>query len=149
MRDMIKSLFKKEQSSAKGADQFHKLQVATCALLLEIAHADDEFSQEEKRSITDNLKNQFHLSKEEADELMEVAEKERKQSIDLWRFAGLINKNCSVEEKIQMIEMIWDLIYVDECLHAHEDYLVHKLATLLGLSHKQLIDAKMKVKSSR
>ena len=149
MRDMIKSLFKKEQSSAKGADQFHKLQVATCALLLEIAHADDEFSQEEERSITGNLKKQFNLSKEEADELMEVAEKERKQSIDLWRFAGLINKNCSVEEKIQMIEMVWDLIYVDECLHAHEDYLVHKLATLLGLSHKQLIDAKMKIKSSR
>ena len=43
------------------------------------------------------------------------------------------------------IEMIWQVAYADGRLDSHEDYLVHKLATLLRLDHKQLIEAKLKI----
>ena len=41
--------------------------------------------------------------------------------------------------------MVWEIIYTDGILDKHEDYLVHKLANLLRLSHEQLIEAKLKV----
>lgn len=44
------------------------------------------------------------------------------------------------------IETIWRIACTDRELDKHEDYLVHKLAKLLRLSHKQLIEAKLKVK---
>ena len=46
---------------------------------------------------------------------------------------------------MQLIDKIWEIAYADEIINQHEDYLVHKIADLLHLSHRQLIDAKLKV----
>ena len=40
--------------------------------------------------------------------------------------------------------MIWRVAYADGTIEKHEDYLVHKLARLLRLTHKQLIETKLK-----
>ncbi len=45
-----------------------------------------------------------------------------------------------------MVELVWDIAYADGSLDRHEDYFVHKLANLLRLTHRQLIDAKLRVK---
>jgi uncharacterized tellurite resistance protein B-like protein len=78
--------------------------------------------------------------------LLEASNEELKGSIDLWQFTNLINHNYSIEEKIRVVEMVWNVVYADGKLDKHEDYLVHKLATLFRLTHKQLIEAKLKVK---
>ena len=44
------------------------------------------------------------------------------------------------------MKMIWREIYADRHLNGHEDYLVHKMATILKLQHVQLIEAKMAVR---
>ena len=133
-----------EEESAEARDQ--KIQVATCALLLEVAHADDELSGIEEESIVRILKQDFNLSDRYAQELMAMADQERKERIDLWGFTRLINENYSPEEKIRIIEMVWKVIYADGRLTAYEDHLAHKLAQLLKLEHRQLIDAKLKVR---
>ena len=69
------------------------------------------------------------------------------RSIDLWQFTNLINQNYSTDEKLQIIETMWKIVYADGRLDKHEDYLVHKLSNLLRLTHKQLIDAKLRVKN--
>lgn len=79
-------------------------------------------------------------------EIIETADKELKGSLDLWQFTNLINHNYTEEEKIKIIEMIWHIAYTDGRLDKHEDFLVHKLANLLRLTHRQLIDAKVKVR---
>ncbi len=122
-----------------------RIQVATCALLLQMAKSDDEFSDAERDTIVGLLKENFGLSNELAAELLNLSNKELEESIDLWQFASLIRKNYSLEEKIKVIETIWRVIYADGKLDPHEDYLVHKLSKLLGLTHKQLIDAKLRV----
>ena len=75
---------------------------------------------------------------------MEAAKEELEGSIDLWRFTSLINENYTMAEKIEVIEEIWRIAYADGHLDKHEDYLVHKMADLLRLTHKQLIDAKLR-----
>jgi uncharacterized tellurite resistance protein B-like protein len=110
-----------------------------------MAHIDGKFSESEKESIINIIKKDYDLSDEHAAGLIEAADEELKGSIDLWKFAKLINQNYSRDAKIQIIEMIWRVIYTDGKLDQHEDYLVHKLAQLLRLTHKELIDAKMKV----
>jgi uncharacterized tellurite resistance protein B-like protein len=77
--------------------------------------------------------------------MITAAEAELEQSVDYWQFARLINANYSMDEKVAMIEMLWRIVFIDGRLDKHEDYLMHKLARLLRLHHKQLIDAKMKV----
>ena len=120
--------------------------MAACALLLEMAHVDGEFDASERESIVAILKRNFDLSDEYAEEIMTTAQAEIEGSIDLWRFTHLINENYTIEEKIHLIEMIWKVAFTDTRLDKHENHLVHRLAELLNLDHKQLIDAKLRVK---
>jgi uncharacterized tellurite resistance protein B-like protein len=127
-------------------EEFERIQIATCIILLEVAKSDDEFSSIEKTTLTAILQKKFELSAEAAEELMEIANRKREDSIDLWEFTNLINQNYTKEEKRKIVEAVWQIIYADEKLDKYEDHFVHKLAKLLQLKHDDLIKAKLKVK---
>ena len=93
------------------------------------------------------MQNEFHLSREESREIEDHANTELNGSIDLWHFTNLINEKYPPEKKIRILEYIWKIIYTDEKLNDHEDYLVHKLSKLLNLPHSQLIETKLQVKN--
>jgi len=151
MLNVMKKFFQQDAApedkvEIKEEDRAERIQVATCALLLEVANSDDEFSDIERDNIIQILEKDFELSDEYAKELMELSDKEREESIDLWHFTNLINEHYSIEEKIRIIEMVWKVIYADGKLDKYEDHLAHKLSNLLKLTHEQLIDAKLKVR---
>lgn len=146
MIDIVKKFFNKENKTESPSEKSeHDIRIATCAVLLEMANIDGKFSDDEKKLIIRILRDDYKLSDQHTQELIDAAQKELSGSIDLWQFTNLINQNYSVDEKVQITEMVWRLAYVDGKLDSHEDYLMHKLANLLRLSHKQLIDAKMRV----
>jgi uncharacterized tellurite resistance protein B-like protein len=152
MIDLVKKFFGK--SMGNGVPEHlekrcHNIQVATCAVFLEMARIDSEFSEEEQESLIGILKRRYELSNEDAEELILASDKELEGSIDLWRFTNLINHNYTIEEKLEIIRTVWEIAYADGKLDKHEDYLLHKLAELLHLTHKQLIDAKLKVLEER
>ena len=151
MIDLVKKFFSKssqDDSSHQRRQRPHDIRIATCAILLEMSNIDGKFSASERESIIAILKKNFDVSDEHAVTLLEASNEELKGSIDLWEFTNLINQNYSIEEKIQVVKMVWDVVYADGKLEKHEDYLVHKLANLLRLTHKQLIEAKLKAKKS-
>jgi uncharacterized tellurite resistance protein B-like protein len=151
MFDMVKRFFgktKDNNSDTENQNREHDLCVATCALFVEMARIDGIFTQAELETILSILKEKYGLSGEHADALIEEADKERDQSVDLWQFARLINENYSTEEKIEIVETLWQIVYVDGKMDQYEHYLMNKLKNLLRLTHNQLIDAKLKVKYS-
>jgi len=117
--------------------------LAACVLLLEAAHSDDECTDDELGHVVATLKNDFSLDQAHADELLELARAERENSIDLWQFTDQLNKQFNKEQKKAVMESVWRIIFADGQLDAHEDYFAHKLANLLRLSHKEMIDAKL------
>jgi uncharacterized tellurite resistance protein B-like protein len=152
MIDLVRKFLAKGKGAnpeAQGRPESHDVRVAVCALFLEMASIDGEFSDSERENIISLLKRQYRMSDEHVAALMEASEEGLEGSIDLWQFTNLINQNYSRQEKIQIIEMVWQVVYADGRLDKHEDYLVHKLAKLLRLSQKDLIDAKVKVSSRR
>ncbi len=152
MLDIVKRFFTKvaeDDSSAIDQKTGHDSRVATCALFVEIARIDEKFTQAETEKILAIIEEKYGLSPEHADALMAQAEKELEGSIDLWKFTSLINANYSIEEKIEIIETLWQIVFVDGKMDRYEHYLMNKLKTLLRLSHDQLIDAKLKVSSGK
>jgi len=150
MMNSLKRFFTKARGDdlpGPGPDQHreHDIRVATCALLVEIGRIDETFTQEELETILSILKDKYDLSTEHADALIAEAETELNKSLDLWQFAKLINENYTNEEKIEIVETLWRVVYVDGKMDQYEHYLMNKLKNLLRLSHKQLIDAKLKV----
>jgi len=143
----LKKIFDKSDGPAVPDEggSAHDIQVASCALFLELASIDGEFSSEERDSIVALLKAEYKLSDDDVRALTAEAEKELRDKIDLWQFTNLINQNYSEDEKIRVVELLWRIVYSDGRLDAHEDYLLHKLAKLLRLQHDQLIDAKLKI----
>ena len=148
MLNTIKRFFNKstgETSNYKRQASQHDVHVATCALFVEMARIDEKFTQAEVDTIISILKEKYGLSEEHADALLAEADKELADSVDLWQFARLINENYSVDEKIEIIETLWQMVYVDGKMDRYEHYLMNKLKNLLRLSHDQLIKAKLKV----
>ena len=148
MKDIIKHFFSRagnnNQQSAKP-QPYRDAAVPVCALFLELARIDGKISQAELETLLSILKEKYNLSQEHADALMAEADRELEESVDLWQFADLINQNFTTEEKIELIEQLWRIVYVDGKMEAHEHYLMNKLSNLLRLSHSQLIDAKLKI----
>jgi len=151
MIDSLKRFFNPAatgDSTVSGHDPEHDVRLATCALFLEMARIDGKFTPQEMDTVLSIMKEKYGLSGEHADTLIATADKELEDSVDLWQFARLINQNYSVDEKIEIIETLWRMVYVDGKMDEYEHYLMNKLKNLLRLSHDQLIAAKLRVLKS-
>lgn len=126
-------------------NRFERVQVATCALLLEVAHSDGHYQSVEAKIVHDLLANTFGLSAAAVAELIDYSHQHREESTDLFQFAREINAHFSREEKADVMEGIWRVIYADGTLDKFEDALARQLATLLRLDHKDVIERKLKV----
>ena len=125
-----------------------RIPLAAAVLLLEIANTDGEFHPAEQAMLGSLLKEHFAVSEESLADLLKVAEKTRQSSNDLHQFTHEINKAFTQPEKERIIEALWQLVYADGRLDCYEDALMRQLGALIGLSHRQLIEAKLRVKKS-
>jgi uncharacterized tellurite resistance protein B-like protein len=147
----ITKYFDKRISSRgdSGDTTKHRLQVATAAMLIEMARADFDVHPEEIGQVTQAVQTTFGLSQAETGELIRLAEQEAKQATDYYQFTSLINRGFSQEEKIQVVELMWQVAYADGYMDKYEDHLVRKLANLMHVSHKDFIAAKHRARRSR
>jgi uncharacterized tellurite resistance protein B-like protein len=153
MFDYLKKIFLLDESKdiysepgkAKNSEM-KKIEIAACALFIEIAQADGEFSEDERKFIISEMEKTFGLETTCTDELMELAERKVKESISLYEFSQQINSTFSHEQKIELIESLWRLIYQDKKLDAYEDQLIKRIAGTLNIEHKQIINSKLLVK---
>lgn len=152
MIDSIVSFFKEKVIPAdndKEVSQVHTAKVAACAILLEVANADNEFTEDETASIYKALSHLYGLDYKEIKELIDIANRQNKEAIDLWQFTNLINQYYTLEQKMLLMEHIWRVILSDNTLDKFEDYLARKLKSLLRLSHEEWVETKMRAKKIR
>ena len=123
-----------------------KYQVATAALLVEIAKADGDFSEDERKRIINLMKKDFDLDDECVDELMELSEQKVRDSISVYEFTSVINETFSQSEKLELLKNLWRIIYEDGKLDSHEDRLIKIIGSTMNIEHKDIIGAKLFVK---
>jgi len=144
MLNKILSLLQNDRPANAG-ERFTRVQVATCALLLEVAHSDGQYQAAEARIVHDLLAGMFSLPTDIISELVDFARDHQQNSTDLFQFAREINAHFATEEKLAVMEGVWRVIYADGTLDKFEDAIARQLATLLRLSHREAIACKMKV----
>lgn len=110
-----------------------RLHVAACALLLELAYADDEFDSAERMHVEAVLRRHFDLDEATARELMELAAAERRDAVDLYQFTTLIRSSYDLGQKTLLAEIMWGLVLADGRIARHEGYMLRKIANLLDL----------------
>ena len=130
-------------------DSTHSLELASAALLFEISRADHDVSHIEKDEIANAMRQVFKLADDELDELMSAADEAVTHAVSLYDFTGVVNDQFSREQKIRLIEMLWQVAFADDKLDQYEEYYVRKIAELLHVSHKDYIKTKLRVQESR
>lgn len=126
--------------------QASKIQIAATALMVEMANSDGNITEEEYESIVNSVKNVFKIEKEKVKELIKISKEELKESVSLYEFSGVINANFSHEEKIELMDQLWMLIYTDHKLDKYEDKLIKQIGGMLKLDHKEIINSKLFIK---
>ena len=161
MRESIRSFFQKNMAveqngagaggdaSVSGSDTAarRKLHVAACALLLELAHADEQFTDGERTHIEAVLQRHFGLDDDTARELMALAESERANAIDLYQFTALIRSSYDLGQKTLLAEIMWSLVMSDGRIAHHEAHMLRKIASLLDLEPGYLAAARKRAAS--
>jgi uncharacterized tellurite resistance protein B-like protein len=130
------------QTNGETKHKLDPLHVAACALLLELAHADDVFTEDERNHVHAILMRHFSLDYDTAQELMKLAEDERRKSVDVYQFANLVRTSYDVGQKTLLAEIMWGLILTDGEIARHESYMLRKIANLLDLEPGYLSKAR-------
>src|SRR5688572_20432738 len=95
--DSINKLFASSpaatQHNSEGTSGIDPLHLAACILLLDVAHADGEFAESERAHIESVLERHFALPREAGQALLELAEKERRNSVDYFRFTSQLQQS--------------------------------------------------------
>jgi uncharacterized tellurite resistance protein B-like protein len=133
------------KSAEQNEPRQDPLRLATAAVLLEIAYADGTFTPAEDGDVVGYLKRAFALDEDDARDLLAQADELRAKTIDHFALTNFIRQNSSLGERIEIVKTMWRIVYSDRKLTDYENYLVRKLADLLGLEHHVMIDAKVDV----
>lgn len=140
--------FQQKYSEDKNlkVDETKKLQIATCTLFIELAKADDSFTNQERDKIISIMSSTFDLEKECINDFIELAERRLKSDDDIYNFTELINNNFNNNQKFELLKNLWRLIYIDKDLNIYEDHLVKYIGGLINMGHEDIIGTKLLVK---
>jgi len=127
------------------ADREQAKKLAAAALMIEIIAVDDEQHETEKKMLRQVLARQFNVTHQAADELIHQAEQAHESATDFYHFTAEINDHFDADEKIDLIESLWQLAWADQHIHELEQHVIRRLANLLHVSHKDFIAAKLRV----
>ena len=122
-----------------GPDPLH---VAACALLLDVAWADGEYTAPERAHLEHVFARHFGLTPDEGARILELAEERRQRSVDHFEFTSVLQRGYDLGQKMVLAEVMWGLALADGHVADHEHYLTRKIANLLDLEPGYLSSAK-------
>jgi uncharacterized tellurite resistance protein B-like protein len=120
--------------------------LALAMLLLETARSDDSVTDSERRIIERTLARRFDLQPFETARLIEAARRGVIRAIDLYTSTRIIMQNFSEQERVGVIEMLWDVAYSNGAVTGDEDALIRRVAGLLHVSDRDRGEAKRRAR---
>jgi len=133
---------RQDSGGMPGSSTHTPVQLAACALLLELAHADAVFSVEEREHIEGAIREHFGLTHEQGAELLRLAEAERTESLDHFQFTRRVAAEYDLRQKMVLAEIMWGVLLADGRLSDHEAHLLRKMASLMQLEPGYLAQAR-------
>ena len=145
----IRQFFLSRLSAPEEPHRPDPVAIAACALLLEIAHADDVFAPEERERILRAVREDLGVPAGDVEEVVRLAEEERRESVDLYQFTKLVSENFTRAQRLRLVEVIWGVVYADGQMTAVENQLARRIAELLGFQHPEIQAVKDRVAATR
>ncbi len=130
------------------AERARAVQLAAAVLLVEVVRAEASMDEAERTAMVNALRSKFALADDELERLLELAVTTSKTAYDYQRFTGSLNEHFTQDQKIQLVEAMWQVAYADAHIDANENHTISKVAGLLHVTHGEYIAAKMRAKEA-
>jgi uncharacterized tellurite resistance protein B-like protein len=134
---------------AQVADRQQRLRLAAAALLVEMARVDEGADESERRRIAQLLAQRFSLSSSAAEALVEEAEEEADRSSQLFAYTREIKDAFDYDERVELLELLWEIAYADNRLHHLEANLMRRITGLLHVEDRDSGEARKRVLARR
>lgn len=123
--------------SANPEQIWHK-QVAVAALLVEASQVDRKVSPAERHAVIHAIARRFGMDPALAVQLVSAAEAQFADSLDDWVFTEAVRAGYAYPERLEIVGLLWEVVYADGQLSALEDELVHRVAAQLEIAEEDL-----------
>ena len=136
----VRSFFLERDGRAEATDGRHsqdELQLAAAALMVEAARLDGTFDETERVYIGSVLHQRFGLDSDQTELLIEAAAGTVDSIPEIYGFTKTIRDHFSHDERIVMLQMLWEVAYADGELHDYEASLLRQVAGLLYVTDQE------------
>ncbi|WP_114392255.1 TerB family tellurite resistance protein [Oleisolibacter albus] len=147
MLNRIRRLFDQPDRALASLQRPDRLHLAAAVLMLEAAGLDDSVTAEETGRIHALVRSRFGLDTAEADDLLASAAKVAEGPAQWHRFTSTLADAFDYDERVQLIEMLWEVAYADGELHHLESSLLRRVGGLLYVSDRDRGEAQRRVKA--
>lgn len=136
-------------SAKEDADTTDDTRLAAAALLVHASTIDGYIEEAETERLQSVLKDRYGLSVDQMHELVVAAERSERDAVDIYSFTSKLKKALAEEERLEIIEMMWEIAFADGEVHGYEENLIWRTAELLGISSRERIRARKKVEAQQ
>jgi uncharacterized tellurite resistance protein B-like protein len=151
MLEEIKRLFAELHGGDKHSSHFdgNDYRVAAAALLVHVATLDRDLSGSARQKLRDLLIAQFSLTDALTDELIEAAVAADREAVDFYHFTSLLMRTLDEPGRLRIVEMLWEMAFVDGAVSEFEDNVMWRVADLLAVSSRERIALRQRVADTR
>jgi uncharacterized tellurite resistance protein B-like protein len=135
---LLKALRGNEPPESANTGQLWRKQIAVAAMLVEASQVDRSVTAEEQAAIVRALTRRFGLDEGGAARLVAAAQAQFADALDDWVYAEAVRVGYDYEERLEIVGMLWDVVYADGALGALELALLQRLADHLGIRDDDL-----------
>lgn len=139
MLESLKKLFSgdvEENIPEAGAFAPDDVQVAVAALLVHMIRIDGTVTDEEQEAVRRSLDEQFGITGDAVEEVLREAKRRDDEAVDLYGFTSILKYKLTEDERIAVIERLWEAVFADGIVNELEDNMVWRTAELLGVSSR-------------
>lgn len=149
MLDRLKQLFSGSAPTAHQPEQPHfdeaDPRIAVAALLVHLIAVDGVVDETERLRLRSLLVERFSLQADDTEALIKLAGQREDEAVDLYSFTSSIKAHFDFDQRREVVEMLWELVYADGDVHEFEDNVVWRVAELLGISTRERVIIRKKV----
>jgi uncharacterized tellurite resistance protein B-like protein len=138
-----------EAFSTSGPAGCDDQQLAAAALLVEVATIDARFDETERQRIINFVRSRFTLSDAEATALLEAAQSEVHGAIQLYAFTSAVKNGFSYEDRVALMESLWEVVYADGIADPFEDQLMRRIGGLICVTDRDRGIARKRASSKK
>ncbi len=131
------------EASESEAESQLSIEIACAVLLCEVMRADSVFTEKEQDELENILIKQFALTKQEIETVLAQAFELSENASDFYQFTSKLNQHYSLDERIKIVTLLWQVAYADGELATIEEHIIRKIADLLHLRHSEYIATKI------